>query len=53
VLAAAQQGGTCWMSGTVWDGSPAMRISVTNWRTGEADVDRTVEALVRAARAAG
>ncbi len=41
------------MSGTVWEGEPAMRISVTNWRTGEADVERTVEALVRAARAAG
>jgi glutamate/tyrosine decarboxylase-like PLP-dependent enzyme len=53
VLAAAQDGGTCWMSGTVWEGEPAMRISVTNWRTGEADIERTVEALVRAARAAG
>ena len=51
VLAAAQDGGTCWMSGTVWEGEPAMRISVTNWRTGEADVERTVEVLVRAARA--
>jgi hypothetical protein len=28
-----------------------MRISVSNWATTEADVDRSVEAIVRAARA--
>ena len=32
------------MSGTSWDGRPAIRISVSNWQTTEADVDRTLAA---------
>jgi hypothetical protein len=30
----------------------SMRISVSNWTTTEEDVDRSVESIVRAARAA-
>jgi glutamate/tyrosine decarboxylase-like PLP-dependent enzyme len=47
VVDGVQQEGTCWMSGTVWDGAAAMRISVSNWSTTEADVDRSVDAIVR------
>jgi glutamate/tyrosine decarboxylase-like PLP-dependent enzyme len=49
--AAVQRDGTCWAGGTVWQGRTAMRISVSSWATTDADVDRSVEAMVRAARA--
>jgi glutamate/tyrosine decarboxylase-like PLP-dependent enzyme len=48
VLDAVQREGTCWMSGTRWDGEPAMRISVCNWRTTEADIRRSAEAILAA-----
>jgi hypothetical protein len=47
-----QKDGTCWLSGTTWHGSGAMRISVSNWRTTADDVERSVEAILRCARAA-
>jgi len=50
VLARAQAEGTCYPSGTVWRGVAAVRLSVTSWRTGPEDVDRTVAALVAAHR---
>jgi glutamate/tyrosine decarboxylase-like PLP-dependent enzyme len=50
VLAAVQADGTCWMSGTTWQGRRAMRISVSNWATTPADVDRSVEAISGALR---
>ena len=46
VLAAAQRDGTCFPSGTVWRGLHAVRISVSNWQTTAADVDRSIEALL-------
>jgi aromatic-L-amino-acid decarboxylase len=45
VLKAVQDEGTCWMSGTTWDGEPAMRISVSNWRTTEDDIRRSAAAI--------
>jgi hypothetical protein len=39
----------CWLSGTTWQGRAAMRISVSNWSTDEADVDRSVAAILRCA----
>lgn len=36
------------MSGTIWDGRAAIRLSVSNWRTTEADIDRTVAAFAAA-----
>ena len=33
------------MGGTVWDGRPAIRISVSNWQTSEDDVERTLNAF--------
>jgi len=47
-VAAVQASGEAWMSGTVWDGRAAIRLSVSNWRTIEADIDRTVAAFARA-----
>jgi len=52
VIEQVQQEGTCWAGPTVWQGRTAMRISVSNWSTTDADVERSVEAIVRAARAA-
>lgn len=51
VIAAIQEDGTCWCGGTVWQGRTAMRISVSSWATTQADVDRSLEAMGRAARA--
>ncbi len=47
-----QDEGTAWMGGTTWHGKAAMRISVSNWSTTEADADRTVDAILRAAESA-
>jgi hypothetical protein len=49
VVDRVQQDGTCWMSGTTWRGRAAMRVSVSNWSTDEADVDRSVAAILRLA----
>ena len=46
VVAAVQRDGTCWMTGTTWQGKVAMRISVSNWSTDESDVDRSVAAVL-------
>ena len=48
VTARVQAGGVAWMGGTVWHGMAAMRISVSNWSTSEADADATVQAIVDA-----
>ncbi len=53
VIAAVQADGTCWAGPTVWQGQTAMRVSVSSWATTEADVDRSLAAVVRLARAAG
>jgi glutamate/tyrosine decarboxylase-like PLP-dependent enzyme len=47
IVAAIQEDGTCWCGGTIWQGRHAIRISVSSWATTEADVDRSVEAIVR------
>lgn len=50
VIAGIQRDGTCWCGGTVWQGQTAMRISVSSWATTDADVERSLEAMVRVAR---
>jgi glutamate/tyrosine decarboxylase-like PLP-dependent enzyme len=50
-IAAVQDDGTCWLSGTVWQGTAAMRISVSNWRTTKDDVERSAAAILEAAAA--
>jgi glutamate/tyrosine decarboxylase-like PLP-dependent enzyme len=49
VIGHLQAGGVCWCGGTVWQGRTAMRISVSSWATTEADVQLSIEAIVRAA----
>lgn len=48
VVRAVQQDGTCWLGGTTWQGSRAMRISVSGWATTADDVDISVAAIERA-----
>lgn len=51
VIAGIQEEGTCWCGGTEWQGRVAMRISVSSWATTDADVERSIEAIIRVARA--
>ena len=53
VIARVQDDGTCWVGGTRWQGVAAMRVSVSNWSTTEDDIDRSVQAIVKAAATAG
>jgi glutamate/tyrosine decarboxylase-like PLP-dependent enzyme len=53
VVGAVQSDGTCWLGGTTWHGVAAMRVSVSNWRTTEEDIDRSAEAILRSAALAG
>ena len=41
VVEHVQRSGECWMGATTWHGQRLMRISVSNWSTTEADVDRS------------
>jgi glutamate/tyrosine decarboxylase-like PLP-dependent enzyme len=49
VIRRVQDDGTCWCGGTEWRGAPAMRISVSSWATTTADVDASLDAILRAA----
>ncbi|MEP7286911.1 MAG: aminotransferase class V-fold PLP-dependent enzyme [Chloroflexota bacterium] len=49
VISEIQKDGTCWCGGTVWQGHTAMRISVSSWATTEADVEQSLEAMLRIA----
>ena len=51
VIAAIQADGTCWCGSTVWQGKTAMRISVSSWATTKEDVRKSLEAILRLARA--
>jgi glutamate/tyrosine decarboxylase-like PLP-dependent enzyme len=53
VIGRVQADGTAWMGGTSWQGKAAMRISVSNWSTTEADADASVQAILRAVSEAG
>ena len=51
VLRRVQDERVCWLGGTRWHDMDAMRVSVSNWSTTEADVDRSAESIVRAVQA--
>jgi glutamate/tyrosine decarboxylase-like PLP-dependent enzyme len=51
VIEAVQRDGTCWAGNTVWQGRTAMRISVSSWATTAQDVEQSLEAMLRVARA--
>ncbi|MEK6280170.1 MAG: aminotransferase class V-fold PLP-dependent enzyme [Acidobacteriota bacterium] len=49
IISDIQTDGTCWCGGTVWQGRTAMRISVSCWATTDADVERSLESMLRIA----
>lgn len=49
VIDAIQREGVCWCGPTQWQGHAAMRISVSCWATGEDDVERSLESILRCA----
>jgi glutamate/tyrosine decarboxylase-like PLP-dependent enzyme len=51
VIEEVQKDGTCWCGGTKWQGHTAMRISVSSWATTDDDVQQSLEAIIRIARA--
>jgi glutamate/tyrosine decarboxylase-like PLP-dependent enzyme len=53
VLRRVQDERVCWMGGTRWHDMDAIRISVSNWSTREADVDRSIDSVIRAKRGVG
>jgi glutamate/tyrosine decarboxylase-like PLP-dependent enzyme len=53
VIEAVQRDGTCWLGATTWQGKRLIRISVSNWTTTDSDIDRSAEAILRAAASAG
>jgi glutamate/tyrosine decarboxylase-like PLP-dependent enzyme len=42
-LQRVQASGRVWMSGTSWDGRKAIRLSVSNWQTGDEEIDLAVD----------
>jgi glutamate/tyrosine decarboxylase-like PLP-dependent enzyme len=50
VVSAVQDDGTCWAGGSTWDGRAVMRVSVSNWSTSSADIERSAAAIVAAHR---
>jgi len=52
VTEAVTTGGAAYVTGTVWRGRAAMRLSVSNWATTRADVDRAVDVIAHAVAAA-
>ena len=40
-----QREGVCWVGPTVWQGQPAVRISVSCWQTTAEDIDRAADAI--------
>lgn len=51
VIAHVQREGTCWVGPTQYAGRVAMRIALSNWRTSEQDIARSVAAIAEAVRA--
>ena len=51
VLARVQQSGRIWLSGTTWDGRKAIRVSVSNWQTGDEEIGLAVRAFESALQA--
>jgi glutamate/tyrosine decarboxylase-like PLP-dependent enzyme len=43
VLAEVQRDGRIWLSGTTWDGRKAIRVSVSNWQTGDEEIELAVD----------
>jgi glutamate/tyrosine decarboxylase-like PLP-dependent enzyme len=50
VIKSIQSDGTCWCGGTIWQGRTAMRISISSIKTTEDDIEKSIEAILKAAR---
>ena len=50
VIRRIQEDGTCWAGGTIWHEMHALRISISNWSTTEADIDASAAAILKCAR---
>jgi hypothetical protein len=50
VVERVQRDGVLWAGATRWHDRPAMRVSISNWSTTEADIDRSAEAILAAHR---
>ena len=50
VLARVQESGRVWASATVWDGRRAIRLSVSNWQTGDEEIELALDAFREAVR---
>ena len=48
VIRRINEGGEAWFGPTTWNGIRVMRISLTNFRTSPADIDRVVAAVASA-----
>lgn len=44
---AVQASGEAWFGATIWQGRPALRISVSSWRTRDEDVEALLQLLLR------
>src|SRR5262249_19084485 len=53
IIAAIVRTGEAFFSGTTWRGQRCMRISVCNWQTTDADVERVVVAVQRTLAVSG
>jgi 7-keto-8-aminopelargonate synthetase-like enzyme len=49
LIEGVQAEGTCWVGPTIWRGRSGLRISVSNWSTTAADIDRSADAIVAVA----
>lgn len=47
IIDGIQDDGTCWLGGTSWRGRRAIRISICNYSTTAADIDRSAAAILR------
>lgn len=50
-IAEIQKEGTLWAGPSVWKGRTGMRISVSSWKTTQADIDRCILAITEVAHA--
>jgi len=53
LLAAVHADGRLWCGPTVWEGGPAIRVSVSSWRTSAADAARAADAMLELAARLG
>ncbi len=51
LIAEIQRDGRIWCGPTQWQGATAMRISVSSWKTGRDDAERTAEVILECAAA--